>query len=150
VHGEDRDRALGRMLEALAGFEIAGVTTNLAFLAALLSHPQVTRGEIDTGFIERELSALTRRLPLAAIDMAAACAAVLAREGKQQISASGDPASPWSRIDGWMLAGRRSRRMSFRHGSGRLDAMLWYDRDGMTMEFAGVHAPLRFRAGTGD
>jgi 3-methylcrotonyl-CoA carboxylase alpha subunit len=150
VHGEDRRRALGRMLEAVARFEIAGVTTNLEFLAALLSHPQVARGEIDTGFIERELFALTRRLPLAAIDMAAACAAVLAREGKQQISVSGDPPSPWSRIDGWMLAGRRSRRMSFRHGSGRLDAMLWYDRDGMTMEFAGVHAPLRFRAGTGD
>jgi acetyl/propionyl-CoA carboxylase alpha subunit len=32
------------------------VTTNLAFLEALLRHPQVVRGEIDTGFIEREMS----------------------------------------------------------------------------------------------
>jgi len=150
VHGQDRGHALRRMHEALGGFEIAGVTTNLAFLAALLSHPQVVCGEIDTGFIERELSALVRPRPLAAIDMAAACAALLAREGKQQISASGDPPSPWSRIDGWMLAGRRSRRMSFRHGSERLDARLWYDRDGMAMEFAGLHAPLRFRAGADD
>ena len=150
VHGQDRGDALRRMHEALGGFEIAGVTTNLAFLAALLSHPQVVCGEIDTGFIERELSALVRPRPLAAIDMAAACAALLAREGKQQISASGDPPSPWSRIDGWMLAGRRSRRMSFRHGSERLDARLWYDRDGMAMEFAGLHAPLRFRAGADD
>ena len=34
--GADRPQALDRMVEALGAFEIAGVTTNLAFLKALL------------------------------------------------------------------------------------------------------------------
>ena len=115
----------------LGEFEIAGVTTNLAFLRALMRHPQVVSGDIDTGFIERELSALTAAAPMAALDMAAACAAVLRREEEERIAARIDLPSPWDRTDGWMLAGRRSRRLSFRHGSRRFDAVLWYDRDGI-------------------
>ena len=57
--GADRPQALERLVAALGEFEIAGVTTNLAFLELLMSHPLVARGEIDTGFIEREISALT-------------------------------------------------------------------------------------------
>jgi 3-methylcrotonyl-CoA carboxylase alpha subunit len=147
VWGNDRPQALHRMHEALAEFEITRVTTNLAFLNALLNHPQVVQGEIDTGFIEREISALTGAArPLTAPDMAAACAAVLAREGRD---VSPDK-SPWSRTDGWMLAGRRSRRVSFRQHAERYDAMLWHGREGLTMEFTGIHAPLRFtpREGT--
>ena len=70
------------MVAALGEFEIAGVTTNLAFLELLMSHPQVARGEIDTGFIEREISALTLAGPsVAPLDLAAACVAVLAARG---------------------------------------------------------------------
>jgi 3-methylcrotonyl-CoA carboxylase alpha subunit len=133
------------MVEALGDFEIAGVTTNLAFLEALLTHPQVMRGEIDTGFIEREIVALTSsQRPVTALDMAAACAAILQREGEEQILPQDNLRSPWNRTDGWMLAGRRSRRLSFRCGAQRCDAVLWHGRDGLTMEFAGAHAPLRF------
>src|SRR5262249_8837439 len=84
--GAARPRALARLVEALDAFEIAGVTTNLAFLKVLLRHPQVVRDEIDTGFIEREISTLTRGAPsLAALDLAAACAAVLLREQREQV-----------------------------------------------------------------
>jgi 3-methylcrotonyl-CoA carboxylase alpha subunit len=141
--GEDRADALHRLIEALGQFEIAGVTTNLAFLRALASHPLVATGEIDTGFIEREISALTSaKLSLATLDLAAACAAVLLREQSEQVA----PAlpSPWDRTDGWTVAGRRSRRLSFRHGAERYEVMLWYARDGLSMEFAGTHARLQF------
>jgi 3-methylcrotonyl-CoA carboxylase alpha subunit len=141
--GEDRTDALHRLIEALGQFEIAGVTTNLAFLRALASHPLVATGEIDTGFIEREISALTSaKLSLATLDLAAACAAVLLREQSEQVA----PAlpSPWDRTDGWMVAGRRSRRLSFRHGVERYDAVLWYARDGLSMEFGGGNARLQF------
>ncbi len=74
------------MAEALDGFEIAGVTTNLAFLKALVGHPQVVRGDIDTGFIEREISGARRRRPAARpLDLAAACVAVLVREQNEQV-----------------------------------------------------------------
>src|SRR5216683_2009965 len=140
--GADRPQALARLVEALDAFGIEGVTTNLAFLRALLRHPQVVRNEIDIGFIERELAALTRSAPsLAALDLAAACAAVLLREQREQISQDG---SPWDRTDGWTLAGRRSRRLSFRDGGERYDAVLWYGRDGLSMEFGGTNDRLQF------
>jgi 3-methylcrotonyl-CoA carboxylase alpha subunit len=143
VWGEDRPDALRRLVEALSQFEIAGVTTNLAFLRALAGHPLVAAGEIDTGFIEREIAALTTAKPsLASLDLAAACAAVLLREQSGQVPPA--LASPWDRTDGWMVAGRRSRRLSFRHGADRYDATLWYARDGLSMEFGGASARLQF------
>jgi 3-methylcrotonyl-CoA carboxylase alpha subunit len=139
--GADRPQALSRLAEALEPFEIAGVTTNLAFLKALLRHPQVVRDEIDTGFIEREISALTRRAPsLAALDLAAACVAVLLREQSESVASD----SPWDRSDGWTLAGRRNRRLSFRQGAERYDAMLWYTRDGLSLNFGGRTDRLQF------
>jgi 3-methylcrotonyl-CoA carboxylase alpha subunit len=139
--GSDRAQALTRLSTALGAFEIAGVTTNLAFLKSLAGHPDVVRGEIDTGFIERELAALTRASqPVAPLDLAAACVAVLVREH----STSSAPASPWDRADGWSVTGRRGRRLSFRHDAQRYDAVLSYGRDGLSMQSGGTNARLQF------
>jgi acetyl-CoA/propionyl-CoA carboxylase, biotin carboxylase, biotin carboxyl carrier protein len=59
VHAADRPTALRRLEAALADYHLLGVTTNVAFLRALLAHPLVRAGELDTGLIERELGALT-------------------------------------------------------------------------------------------
>ena len=143
--GADRTEALERLVGALGRFEIVGVTTNLDFLKALLIHPMVARGEIDTGFIEREISALTRTKPaVAALDLAAACVAILIREQHEHEQVSAQDSSPWNRTDGWTLTGRRSRRLRLRHGAEQYDAVLWYGRDGLSMEFAGANARLQF------
>jgi 3-methylcrotonyl-CoA carboxylase alpha subunit len=143
TRGQDRSQALERMVAALGEFEIAGVTTNLDFLELLMSHPMVARGEIDTGFVEREISALTLAGPSAApLDLAAACVAVLLREQSEQEVPRWP--SPWDRLDGWSVAGRRSRRLSFRYGAQRYDVLLWYGRDGLSME-----TPLRSSAREG-
>ena len=140
--GPDRLQALRRLIEALNGFEIGGVTTNIAFLKALLTHPRLVRNEIDTGFIEQELSALTRSAPaLVVLDVAAACAAVLLREQREEVASEN---SPWDRTDGWTLGGRRSRRLSFRHGADRHDAVLWYGRGGLSLAFGGNNDRLQF------
>ena len=140
--GPDRLQALRRLVEALNGFEIGGVTTNIAFLKALLTHPRLVRNEIDTGFIERELSALTRSAPaLVVLDVAAACAAVLLREQQEQVASEN---SPWDRTDGWTLGVRRSRRLSFRHGADRHDAVLLYGRGGLSLAFGGNNDRLQF------
>jgi 3-methylcrotonyl-CoA carboxylase alpha subunit len=142
VWAQDRAHALARMRAALAAFEIAGVTTNIAFLQALLARPELARGDIDTGFIERELAALTRsQRPITPLDMAAACAAVLLRERAQYNVPPGN--SPWNRSDGWMLAGHRRRRLSFRRHGDHCDATLRYERSGMRLEFAGATHALR-------
>jgi 3-methylcrotonyl-CoA carboxylase alpha subunit len=143
VWADDRPRALARMQQAIGEFEIVGITSNLAFLRALIRHPQVVNGDIDTGLIERELSALTAAAPMGALAMAAACAAILWREEEERIAAKDDLPSPWEGTNGWMLWGRRSRRLSFRHGSQRYDAVLWYGREGIILDYAGSQAPLR-------
>ncbi len=51
VHGLDRDDAIAKMREALNGFVIRGVSSNIPFQAALLAHPGFVSGDFDTGFI---------------------------------------------------------------------------------------------------
>ncbi len=51
VHGKDRNDAIAKMREALNGFIIRGVQSNIPFQAALLAHPKFVTGEFNTGFI---------------------------------------------------------------------------------------------------
>ena len=41
VHGQDRNDAIAKMREALNGFVIRGISSNIPFQAALLAHPEV-------------------------------------------------------------------------------------------------------------
>ena len=51
VHGKDRNEAIAKMREALNGFVIRGISSNIPFQAALLAHPKFVTGEFNTGFI---------------------------------------------------------------------------------------------------
>ncbi len=77
VHGATRDIALRKLERALAGTQVAGTVTNLAFLRALSRHEGFGRGEVDTGLIERDLEALaTAPMPCARTRALAAVGAV--------------------------------------------------------------------------
>ena len=106
-----RDAAIDRLNRGLEDTDIRGIVTNIPFLSALLTHPQVRANAIDTGFIERELSALT---PAAVapgdLELCAAVAAILRAE-QAHVTAP----SPWQTA-GWMPVGRRHRVFKFRHG----------------------------------
>jgi len=56
VHGKDRAHAIGLMREALNGFVIRGVSSNIPFQAALLAHPKFVAGDFNTGFIAEHYS----------------------------------------------------------------------------------------------
>jgi propionyl-CoA carboxylase alpha chain len=51
VHGTDRIDAIAKMREALNGFVIRGISSNIPFQAALLAHPKFVAGDFNTGFI---------------------------------------------------------------------------------------------------
>jgi propionyl-CoA carboxylase alpha chain len=51
VHGRDRADAIVKMREALNAFVIRGISSNVPFQSALLSHPKFVCGEFNTGFI---------------------------------------------------------------------------------------------------
>jgi len=56
VHGKDRAHAIALMREALNGFVIRGVSSNIPFQAALLAHPKFVSGDFNTGFIAEHYS----------------------------------------------------------------------------------------------
>jgi propionyl-CoA carboxylase alpha chain len=56
VHGKDRHEAIAKMGEALNGFVIRGISSNIPFQAALLAHPQFVSGQFNTGFIAEHYS----------------------------------------------------------------------------------------------
>ena len=92
--GADRAEALGRLDRALASYTLLGVPTNVAFLRALVRHPEVAAGRLDTGLVERALDDLTGTGPVPAeVPAAAALERMLALE-------TGDP-DPWAIPDGW-------------------------------------------------
>ena len=143
--GETRDVALDRIVAALDDTDVRGVVTNLPFLSALLSHPEVRANRIDTGFIERNLKELTQPPhDLSAADIGAAVAAVLARE-----AASIDARSPWSKA-GWMPGGERRRTLTFRDAAGgERSAVLGYGGNGMTLTVAETDYAFAIQNGTG-
>ena len=90
--------------------------TNIPFLSALVTHPDVRANSIDTGFIERELGNLTPA-PAAPGDLEH-CAAVAAILGSEAKAARMEVHSPWRAASGWMPVGLRQRLFTFRHGQG--------------------------------
>jgi acetyl/propionyl-CoA carboxylase alpha subunit/acetyl-CoA carboxylase carboxyltransferase component len=71
ARGADYGQAVAKAARALSEFRLEGVETNLPWLRALLSHPQVRANEVTTRFIEAEAPALhdaaaTMTPPLAA------------------------------------------------------------------------------------
>jgi propionyl-CoA carboxylase alpha chain len=61
VHGTDRNDAIAKMREALNGFVIRGISSNIPFQAALLAHPKFVSGDFNTGFIAEHYARASRR-----------------------------------------------------------------------------------------
>ena len=106
VYGPDRTAALSRLRHALAETEIAGVTTNVAFLRRVAASQAFTTADLDTGLIERNRAELFKQEPLSERMLAAAAFAELSEEertARERATSSGDPHSPWHAVDGWRL-----------------------------------------------
>jgi 3-methylcrotonyl-CoA carboxylase alpha subunit len=110
-----REGAIDRLNRGLEETDVRGIVTNIPFLAALVTHKDVRANRIDTGFIERELKALTPEASAPGdFELAAAVAAILNEEaGAAKVEAH----SPW-RTFGWMPVGQRTRVLAFRAGPG--------------------------------
>jgi acetyl-CoA/propionyl-CoA carboxylase, biotin carboxylase, biotin carboxyl carrier protein len=94
----DRDTARARLVGALGHTAVLGVTTNAAFLRALLSDPDVVAGKLDTNLIERRGEALTAPEPPPPHVYAAGALALLLES-----EPAGPVVDPWEVPDGWRL-----------------------------------------------
>ncbi|MEO8145192.1 MAG: acetyl/propionyl/methylcrotonyl-CoA carboxylase subunit alpha [Betaproteobacteria bacterium] len=148
VWGEDRGIALGRMRNALAAYEIIGVSTNIEFLARTVASKAFSTADLDTGLIERSRAELFSAAGDASDeDLAAvALAELMAEEAQAALTAgkSADPHSPWNFVDGWRLnlgshhelvfaEGERSHRVEVHFTNSGLK----FSRDGRELPLAG-------------
>jgi len=98
AHADTREAALATLAEACDGVEAWPVKTNAGFLARCLEAPDFIAADVDTGFIERNLSELAAPpQPSPAALSAAAEAAMVVDEAQSPAS------SPWRDLQGFRL-----------------------------------------------
>ncbi len=148
VWDQTRDRALARMLQALAQYRIVGVANNVEFLSRLVACPAFARADLDTGLIERErdvpvpaAKAMRPTRRISSPRWPRCCARTSARAPRP--APSGDPHSPWRLPDGWRLNSRAERRLVFRYGEASARSSCGYGDGGYR---AGARRPCRARA----
>ncbi len=147
VWDSDRPAALARMRRALAACEIAGITTNTAFLTRLVGCKAFASAGLDTGLIERSHGELFP--PPQAISELVLALASLAELLQQQACAAAsassvaDPASPWAMADGWRLNRHSQQILCFRRHADQDESdvqtsvVVHYRADGWELELGG-------------
>jgi acetyl-CoA/propionyl-CoA carboxylase, biotin carboxylase, biotin carboxyl carrier protein len=103
AHGPDRETALRRLDGALSETTVLGVSTNVAFLRALLRHPDVVAGELDTGLVERVLEDLVDDAIPDPVYAVAALRKVLELEPAAESTRPVATTDPWDLPGGWRL-----------------------------------------------
>ncbi len=99
---EDRPSCLRRLGAALEATAIVGVATNLGFLIETLAEPDVARGNIDTGWIERTWHGSAPALPAGVVAVSQT-----ARDPWYAFAATPPPArdvvvaNGWAQYRGW-------------------------------------------------
>ncbi|MQA14564.1 MAG: acetyl/propionyl-CoA carboxylase subunit alpha [Pseudonocardiaceae bacterium] len=134
AHGPDRSTALRRLDGALARTTVLGVGTNTAFLRALLRHPDVAAGRLDTGLVERHLDDLVDTGVPDEVYAAAALERLLALEP------AGPVVDPWEIPGGWRLG--EPARSTWRIGAA--------GHDGVDVRIRGRAAAAQVAVGDAD
>ena len=146
VWGENRERACAAMLSALADCEVAGVSTNIAFLERVVAHEAFATGRLDTGLIEKHHAAL---FPGAGAAPELALVAVAVDELSRVQSATGpgdavDPHSPWHETDGWWLnSASHAFTCRLRDGDAEVEVRVRGTLPELSVEIGGRRADVR-------
>jgi 3-methylcrotonyl-CoA carboxylase alpha subunit len=154
VWDETRERALARMLQALADYRVVGVSNNIGFLSRLVACPAFAQADLDTGLIERERTFLfpeTSEPPAEAWLVAALGELIRDQQyAAAEASASPDPHSPWHARDGWRVNGIARREIKLRAGEVEKVVTAAYDGEAFQLEFEGQRSTAagRFAGGS--
>ncbi len=136
--GPDRASALATLRHNLDRTAVFGVANNLPLLRAVAAHPAFAAGDVDTGFVDRELAELNaERAPRPEALLLAARLALEARRPADQSSPS-----PWGLGDGWRAGGGSEQFIGLRTPAHRR----WrVRRDGDALELESTGATLAGR-----
>ncbi|MGL1834019.1 acetyl/propionyl/methylcrotonyl-CoA carboxylase subunit alpha [Rhodocyclaceae bacterium SMB388] len=137
----NRDRALARMLQALADYRVVGVSNNIEFLSRLTACPAFAGADLDTGLIEREKDYLFPEQTeiMAEVWQVAALAELLRESARAAESARrhADPLSPWHARDGWRMNATAHRDLVFRAGDTQKSVSVAYRGETYTLTVDG-------------
>ena len=150
AYGATREQAFDRLSAALGATVISGPRNNVAFLQALANTPEMRAGIVDTGYIERNLAALTKP---SETDFAAAAFAVetLMRREQTALRRSKDShRSPWDAQDGYDFSGKRDIPVPVVVNGVKLQARVRHDADGIHAAVNGAEASASELLDTGD
>jgi 3-methylcrotonyl-CoA carboxylase alpha subunit len=141
VWDENRERALARMLQALAEYRVVGVANNVGFLSRLTACPAFANADLDTGLIERERAFLFPEgdhTPREAW-LVAALAELIRNQQSARAAAQTrpDPTSPWHERDGWRMNGDSRREIVLRLGETEKSIAAAYRADGFQLDIDG-------------
>jgi acetyl-CoA carboxylase biotin carboxylase subunit len=100
AYAPTRDAALMELAQACEDVEVWPVRTNANFLGRCLETPDFIAGDVDTGFIDRNLAALTDPAEPSAAALSAAAAGAMLAGDDALIEA--EP-SPWRELAGFRL-----------------------------------------------
>ena len=164
AHGPTRKQAIQNLSAALAATRIDGCQTNLVFLNRLSRNSVFAAGDVDTGFIERDLDALIREDNLPKEVIAAALLHFSGQLGKP------DGFSPFDTLRNFRTWPAESRSFAFiadgiaqeadlmlssgkdfelRHGQSRLPFLLVdFNDEVVRLEFAGRIQRLGYFCGS--
>jgi len=145
AHAPTRERTLDQLTRALDATVIAGVRTNVPFLAILCRAAAFRQGKIDTGFVDRNLATLGAA-PREADWGAAARGATHLLEATsvvpEELSAGvedlPDEYSPWAARDGFQLGGRREVSLPIIVDGEDVEAVVGYGADGLRLTVRGT------------
>src|SRR5215472_6303052 len=152
AHAPTREAALDRLAQALDATLIAGVRTNVLFLANLCRAAVFRGGKVDTSFIDHNLTALgaAPRDP----DWGAAARgatylvdaiAVAPRKASAHEEDAPEDYSPWSARDGFQLGGSRETSLPILVDGENAEAVMAYGNDGSRLTIHGVEPAINAR-----
>jgi len=113
--GETRDAALARLKDVLEASEVAGIKTNLAFLAAVTGHKEFLAGNVSTHFIEDhagDFKTEPPHPPEVMVTIAALTYLDARRQERESAYRRPDPFSPFSG-EGWRMNHDYTEKLSF-------------------------------------
>ena len=94
VHGSDRNDAIRKCINALTKIRISGIVSNTIFLSKIMSSESFSTGKVDTSFLSKNISSLTKKDTITD----AIFGAIIIKFFEAVGSNDNDP---WSSLKGW-------------------------------------------------
>ncbi|MCU6434838.1 acetyl/propionyl/methylcrotonyl-CoA carboxylase subunit alpha [Undibacterium sp. Jales W-56] len=134
VWGKDRTEALANMAQALAQYQIVGLSSNIAFLQRLIASPAFATADLDTGLIERNQDVLFPAVVPASLPVLALATVALLQA--EQSGAS----DPWQSSHGWRMNSILQRSFKLEEEHGMHEVIVSYLADGWEIGVNGMSA----------